>query len=115
MIGMTDEKLPKRPEEMNPLLLAYIGDAVYELYVRYHLLARGILPAGRTAAERDRLRFGGGPGRGGPADGGNADRRGAGYPPAGQKRGDPEASPGGRRRPTTAPARAWRPWSAIGI
>lgn len=43
MIGMTDEKLPKRPEEMNPLLLAYIGDAVYELYVRYHLLARGIL------------------------------------------------------------------------
>lgn len=43
MIGMTDEKLPKKPREMNPLLLAYIGDAVYELYVRYHLLARGIV------------------------------------------------------------------------
>ncbi len=43
MIGMTDQRLPKKPREMNPLLLAYIGDAVYELYVRYHLLARGIV------------------------------------------------------------------------
>lgn len=42
-IGMTGERLPKKPREMNPLLLAYIGDAVYELYVRYHLLARGIV------------------------------------------------------------------------
>lgn len=27
----------------HPLSLAYIGDAVWELYVRYHLLARGII------------------------------------------------------------------------
>lgn len=43
MLGMTNEALPKRPDELNPLLLAYVGDAVYELYVRYHLLSQGIL------------------------------------------------------------------------
>jgi len=29
------------PELMNPLVWAYIGDAVYELYVRTHLVTRG--------------------------------------------------------------------------
>ncbi|MBS3969156.1 MAG: Mini-ribonuclease 3 [Clostridia bacterium] len=29
------------PEFMNPLVWAYIGDAVYELYVRTHLVTRG--------------------------------------------------------------------------
>ena len=29
-------------EEMNNLVLAYLGDAVYELYVREHLLNMGI-------------------------------------------------------------------------
>ena len=32
----------QRPEEMPPLALAYIGDAVYELYVREHLLHRSM-------------------------------------------------------------------------
>lgn len=29
------------PELMNPLIWAYVGDAVYELYVRTHLVTRG--------------------------------------------------------------------------
>jgi ribonuclease-3 family protein len=28
------------PEEMNPLALAYIGDAVYEVYIRQHVLSQ---------------------------------------------------------------------------
>ena len=28
----------ERPELLNPLVLAYIGDAVYELYIRNHLI-----------------------------------------------------------------------------
>ncbi|MGI6605719.1 MAG: Mini-ribonuclease 3 [Peptococcia bacterium] len=31
------------PRELPPLVLAYIGDAVYELYVRTHLVAQGKL------------------------------------------------------------------------
>lgn len=34
----------KKPEEYSPLLLAYIGDAVYEVYVRTALIKRGNLP-----------------------------------------------------------------------
>ncbi|GGE21120.1 mini-ribonuclease 3 [Marinithermofilum abyssi] len=41
-VGMTDKPLPKHPRELNPLLLAYVGDAVYELYVRYYLVADGV-------------------------------------------------------------------------
>jgi ribonuclease-3 family protein len=41
-LGMTKQHLTKQPNELNPLLLAYIGDAVYEIYVRYHLVAKGI-------------------------------------------------------------------------
>jgi ribonuclease-3 family protein len=41
-VGMTRRPLPRSPEQLNPLVLAYVGDAVYELYVRYHLLTEGI-------------------------------------------------------------------------
>ncbi|PTX58156.1 ribonuclease-3 family protein [Melghirimyces profundicolus] len=42
ILGQTGRvTLQKKPAEINPLLLAYLGDAVYELFVRYHLLARG--------------------------------------------------------------------------
>lgn len=34
----------KKPEEYSPLLLAYIGDAVYEVFVRTSLIKRGNLP-----------------------------------------------------------------------
>ena len=34
----------KKPEEYSPLLLAYIGDAVYEVFVRTHLIKKGNLP-----------------------------------------------------------------------
>lgn len=35
-------KINKRWQDVNILLLAYLGDAVYELWVRKHLLAKGI-------------------------------------------------------------------------
>ncbi|OYD06611.1 ribonuclease III [Paludifilum halophilum] len=38
---MIQQPKSKAPGEINPLLLAYVGDAVYELYVRTHLVARG--------------------------------------------------------------------------
>lgn len=43
LLGMGDMVLPKPPSQLNPLLQAYIGDAVYEVYVRYHLLAIGVV------------------------------------------------------------------------
>lgn len=36
-------EVTRRPEEMPALALAYIGDAVWEVYVRQHLLAMGEL------------------------------------------------------------------------
>lgn len=38
---MSPELTPQECKYLNPLLLAYIGDAVYELKVREHLLTRG--------------------------------------------------------------------------
>jgi len=38
---VTDGALSKKPQEMPGLALAYIGDAVWEILVREHLLARG--------------------------------------------------------------------------
>lgn len=35
--------MQKQPEEMNPLTLAYLGDAVYEIFVRNHLVAKGVI------------------------------------------------------------------------
>ncbi len=43
LLGMIQDTLPKPPKELNALLLAYVGDAVYELYVRYHLLSQGMV------------------------------------------------------------------------
>ena len=37
-----DSKIP--PEQYSPLTLAYLGDCVYELYVRSHLLQKGNAP-----------------------------------------------------------------------
>lgn len=42
LLGQSGQKQAKSPQEMNGAQLAYIGDAVYELYVRYHLIAQGI-------------------------------------------------------------------------
>lgn len=33
--------LKLKPEEVSPLVLAYIGDAVYELLIRHYLIAQG--------------------------------------------------------------------------
>jgi ribonuclease-3 family protein len=43
LLGMTGPGLSKSPAELNPLLLAYLGDAVYEIFVRYHLVAKGVI------------------------------------------------------------------------
>jgi ribonuclease III family protein len=44
LLGMTaDCEHLRSAKTQNPLLLAYLGDAVYELYVRYHLLTKGIV------------------------------------------------------------------------
>ncbi|SEN59987.1 ribonuclease-3 family protein [Lihuaxuella thermophila] len=43
LLGMTGTGLTRPPGELNPLLLAYLGDAVYEVFVRYHLVAKGML------------------------------------------------------------------------
>lgn len=37
------QPLTKMPREYNPLLLAYLGDAVYEMFIRHHLIACGIV------------------------------------------------------------------------
>lgn len=37
----------EKPTTYSPLVLAYIGDAVYELYVREHLIAGGNMPVNR--------------------------------------------------------------------
>lgn len=42
IFGMTGEKPTLHAKEMHPLQLAYIGDAIYELFVRYHLIQKGI-------------------------------------------------------------------------
>jgi ribonuclease-3 family protein len=42
LLGKTSH-LDKRPGELPPLLLAYLGDAVYEVFIRYHLIAQGIM------------------------------------------------------------------------
>ncbi|MDQ0418235.1 ribonuclease-3 family protein [Croceifilum oryzae] len=43
LLGMGGTGLPKPPSQIHPLLQAYIGDSVYEVYVRYHLLAIGVV------------------------------------------------------------------------
>lgn len=37
----------ERPELLSPLALAFVGDGVYELLAREHLLSRGNAPVGR--------------------------------------------------------------------
>lgn len=41
---INQDKLTRKPYEMNALTLAYIGDAVYELYIRQHVIAKGGKP-----------------------------------------------------------------------
>jgi len=41
---MIINNLIKNPNEMNSLTLAYIGDAIYELYIRMHVISKGGKP-----------------------------------------------------------------------
>ncbi|OQB16032.1 MAG: Mini-ribonuclease 3 [Firmicutes bacterium ADurb.Bin193] len=43
--------MKNRPDEYSPLVLAYIGDAVYELYTREMLVSRGNMPVDRLHKE----------------------------------------------------------------
>ncbi|TCP68771.1 Mini-ribonuclease 3 [Baia soyae] len=43
LLGMGGAGLDKSPSHIHPLLQAYVGDSVYEVYVRYHLLAIGVV------------------------------------------------------------------------
>ncbi|MGN1399941.1 MAG: Mini-ribonuclease 3 [Bacillus sp. (in: firmicutes)] len=38
---MTEKTMDIKPMELNSLALAYMGDAVYEKYIRHHLLLKG--------------------------------------------------------------------------
>ncbi|MCL6479186.1 MAG: ribonuclease III [Peptococcaceae bacterium] len=40
-----------QPHMLSPLVLAYIGDAVYELWVRRHVIARGVSHIGKLHSE----------------------------------------------------------------
>ena len=50
MFGML-ETPSEKPSMYSPLTLAYMGDSVYEVYVRAHLLAGGNLPTNRLHRE----------------------------------------------------------------
>ncbi len=39
---MTEWRTSLKPNELNPLALAYIGDSIYEIYIRKYLLEKGI-------------------------------------------------------------------------
>lgn len=43
LLGMTEPLCIKSPREQNPLILAYLGDAIYEVFVRHRLIAQGIV------------------------------------------------------------------------
>lgn len=40
---MQKEELSKDPHLLNPLVLAFLGDATYSHCVRYHLIAKGLV------------------------------------------------------------------------
>ncbi len=46
-INMLDFSLNIKPELLSPLSLAYIGDAVYELYVRTHIMKDENMPVNK--------------------------------------------------------------------
>lgn len=48
---LLDSEPSIKPETIPPVVLAYIGDAVYELMVREHLVSRGILKVNQLHQE----------------------------------------------------------------
>lgn len=42
IFGMISKEFSKDVDTMHPLELAYLGDAIYELFVRSHLLSQGV-------------------------------------------------------------------------
>ncbi len=48
---MSDFEIVDRPHLLSPLVLAYIGDAVYELWVRRRVVARGCVRTGQMHGE----------------------------------------------------------------
>ena len=48
------EESVKQAAQYSPLVLAYLGDAVYELYIRERILARGNQPVNRMHRQSSR-------------------------------------------------------------
>lgn len=51
---MYKEPLQRDPDQLNPLVLAYLGDATYAHHVRYHLIARGMVKPNQLHREANR-------------------------------------------------------------
>lgn len=61
MFGILENQpVPKDPARMNEIVLAYLGDCVYELYVRNHSVATGepkVYKLNRMSSERSRASY----------------------------------------------------------
>lgn len=55
LLGMMEGQLDMESEERHPLTLAYLGDAVYELFVRNYLLSHGL--AKSQELQKEAVRF----------------------------------------------------------
>jgi len=51
MVAMTGDNKIERPGELPALVLAYVGDAVYELLIREHLVSTGLVRVDRLHSE----------------------------------------------------------------
>lgn len=51
---MQREPLQRDPRQTNPLVLAFLGDATYSHFVRYHLIAGGMVNPNRLHRESNR-------------------------------------------------------------
>ena len=48
---MENEQTIQSPRQMSPLTLAFLGDAVFELLVRQHIVSSGSMPVGKLHAK----------------------------------------------------------------
>ncbi|MFD2369478.1 Mini-ribonuclease 3 [Brevibacillus sp. GCM10020057] len=51
---MQKEELTRDPNQTNPLVLAFLGDATYAHCVRYHLIAKGLVKPNQLHKEANR-------------------------------------------------------------
>ena len=68
---MTGDNKIERPGELPALVLAYVGDAVYELLIREHLVSTGLVRVDRLHSEATQVRPRCSPGQNTPGTGGD--------------------------------------------